>query len=657
MNKKKVLIGVISISVIAIFAITLSLTLFKSDANNEIYQAKTKEKIENQVGGFLTLMLETEAGSGQYQESTSGTWPGDDYEFNGTLSACQNGGELSWDSSTNSVKLLANSSDACYVYFDKKVTLASVCNPDENLSECIINYYNATGDMDNGLYYHTSSLANSAGDNSYRYAGANPNNYVCFGDDCSSEDNLYRIIGIFDDEVKLIKNTSIGDYYWIGSSSNTNNNTWSSSTLNTNTLNGTYLAGLDNNSWSSMITTNAWKVEGLSEANGESTPQIAYNYEVGSNSSSTTYSAKIGLMYVSDYGYAASSAYWSTNLESYNSAIDNNWMYIGDLEWTISRVSNTLSNVFFVYSDAGIYYFGIPALNEFAIRPVFYLKENVTYVTGDGSKENPIQIDYKQTLAEYVISQYTGTDGDNGLYYHDADLENGAGDNSYRYTGANPNNYVCFGSDASTCPSDNLYRIIGVFDGEVKLIKNISYGRYRWSGSSSNRSNTWSSSTLNTSTLNGTYLAGLNNNSWSSMITTHTWKVGGMSSSNGTGTPQTAYNYEVGANSSSTTYNAKIGLMYVSDYGFAASNTYWSTNLGSYNSASSNNWLYLGSHEWTISRNWDYSDHAFYVHSGLVHLGDVSSSSYAVRPVFYLNSNVQYSSGSGTSSDPVRIVI
>ena len=43
-------------------------------------------------------------------------------------------------------------------------------------------------------------------------------------------------------------------------------------------------------------------------------------------------------------------------------------------------------------------------------------------------------------------------DGENGLYYHDADLANGAEDNSYRYAGANPNNYVCFGSTTTPCP-------------------------------------------------------------------------------------------------------------------------------------------------------------------------------------------------------------
>ena len=88
------------------------------------------------------------------------------------------------------------------------------------------------------------------------------------------------------------------------------------------------------------------------------------------------------------------------------------------------------------------------------------------------------------TLTNYIISTYT--DGSNGLYYHSSSLTNSAADNSYRYSGANPNNYICFGSDAETCPSDNLYRIIGVFDDEVKLIKTTSYGNYAWSSSGIN---------------------------------------------------------------------------------------------------------------------------------------------------------------------------
>ena len=84
---------------------------------------KTKKEVEDNsknnttnVNGFLTLMIEQEDGS--YQKSTSGTWPGEGYEFNNELSACENGGKLYWDSENNIVKLVTSSSDKCYVYFD-----------------------------------------------------------------------------------------------------------------------------------------------------------------------------------------------------------------------------------------------------------------------------------------------------------------------------------------------------------------------------------------------------------------------------------------------------------------------------------------------------------------------------------------------------------
>ena len=71
----------------------------------------------------------------------------------------------------------------------------------------------------------------------------------------------------------------------------------------------------------------------------------------------------------------------------------------------------------------------------------------------------------KVLLVDYVKSLYTGTQGENGIYYHDSNLTNGANDNSYRFAGASSqvNNFVCFGTEESPCPNDNLYRIIGVF--------------------------------------------------------------------------------------------------------------------------------------------------------------------------------------------------
>ena len=266
------------------------------------------------------------------------------------------------------------------------------------------------------------------------------------------------------------------------------------------------------------------------------------------------------------------------------------------------------------------------------------------------------QDELKPTLADWVIEQYAGTQGNNGIYYHDASLANSAQDNSYRYAGANPNNYVCFGSDASTCPAANLYRIIGVFGNEVKIIKNTSYGSYGWN---SGGSNTWNSSTKPDirTTLNTTFLNTLSP-TWQNKIVTHAFKVGGIITSQVRNQPSVVYGYEVGSNSSSTPDSMKIGLMYVSDYGYAASSNYWTTQMNFYNNAINNNWMYLGSTEWTISRSSDYSSYAFYVHED----GDVFIDSRylvgysrAVRPSFYLESSTSYVSGSGSSADPIRV--
>ena len=264
------------------------------------------------------------------------------------------------------------------------------------------------------------------------------------------------------------------------------------------------------------------------------------------------------------------------------------------------------------------------------------------------------------TLGEYVKSQYTETQGKNSLYYHNSSLTNGAGDNSYRYAGASDsvNNYICLGSDEATCPDANLFRIIGVFGNQTKVIRAKSVGDQKWDDTSAD--NTWSSSSLNTY-LNGEYLTSLG--TLADKIATTTWKVGGGSWSNiVTSVPKTAYQYEVGSSASTTTVDKKIGLMYVSDYYYSASPSAWtlvgyneSDETKDYRAATSTNWLYLGSYEWTISRSSDNTNYAFFVDS----IGNVSydyvSDSYGVRPSFNLESSVKYVSGSGSMSDPVRV--
>ena len=290
---------------------------------------------------------------------------------------------------------------------------------------------------------------------------------------------------------------------------------------------------------------------------------------------------------------------------------------------------------------------------------ITYLNLSIDQSTNFGNSMGVnILIKSKFTLADYVISQYTGTQGDNALYYHNSTLTNGAGDNSYRYAGASDsvNNYICLGSDEATCPDANLFRIIGVFGDQTKVIRAKSVGNQKWD---TNGSNTWSSSSLNTY-LNGTYLTSLG--TLADKIATTTWKVGGGSSIYLYDVPTTAYQYEVGSSASTTTYDAKIGLMYVSDYGFAADQSAWtlvgyneSDATKDYRAAKTINWLYSGSYEWTISRYSDDADVAFSVSgAGFVTFSRVTFS-IVVRPSFNLESSVKYVSGSGSMSDPVRV--
>lgn len=256
-------------------------------------------------------------------------------------------------------------------------------------------------------------------------------------------------------------------------------------------------------------------------------------------------------------------------------------------------------------------------------------------------------VEASQTLAEYVISQYNNIQGNNGIYYHNSSLANGAGDNLYRYAGANPNNFVCFGSDEETCPEDNLYRIIGVFGENVKLIKTISVGNMRWASDSQK------------TYLNGEYI--LNLGIYTKNIINTMWKTGGSSPENIKNVvPSVVYQNEIKNPEDVSTNTLQIGLMYVSDYGFAASPSAWTTNLESYNSSliTSVNWLYLGLKEWTITK-------AGVNYSNVYRIDDTGTIIYEysrengktgeIRPTFYLNSNIYYITGSGTYSDPIRI--
>ena len=420
--KKKVIIGIASILLV------ISGCLFAMfNSGNRSYEVITNETEERKMNtNALTMMLETGAGSGEYTVASDNTWPQDGYVFNERLSACENGSALTWDDTTKRVIVEANTVEKCYIYFDvEKPTLAST----------IEDLY--TVDGENGLYLHDGEGtygAQEAGDNSYRFSGANPNNYVCFGPGAESEgtcanDNLYRIIGLFDDDkdgnyqIKLIKSdyttsamlgtdgrdyngaysgptsdykgsmetNTIAAYRWNYSVSSGSNN-WTTSEFNKINLNTNYWNYLGS-TWQNLITPTTWHLGGISST--RDTAKAFYDGErnnAGYGSNPTTYRDEIGLMYVSDYGYAASPDAWATNLGSYNNSTitANNWMYMGLIEWTITPRSSYSNRVFFVsyygFLSADNAYFGYSA------RPVFYLESNVALQGGRGTSSDPYRL-------------------------------------------------------------------------------------------------------------------------------------------------------------------------------------------------------------------------------------------------------------------------
>ena len=493
--------------------ISISTLIFVNNykVNNKINDIP---KEENNKSNLISMMIETDYGTGKYQISESNTWPTEGYKFNKEKSKCENGGELSWNKDANKVVLKGNISDKCYVYFDiyQGPSIADVCSGGENLSECIIK----SKSVDSHLLYHNSSLTNGAGDNSYRYAGGdyeltdkatsagienidspiasstnslvnsycnnkkefvsyqcsknlyytlqydtsttqystyqealnqamkdgylinnNIKNYVCIGseEETCPYDNLYRIIGVFDNKVKLIKadytqlnllgtdgdyvgtykemswtmqfykgkmdNTNIGAYYWNNSAKA---NTWSTGQLNTVNLNKNFLNNIGT-TYSDKIETSTWQVGGNTYDN-LSTVAInkVFQNEITKPKTSTTVSAKVGLMYLSDFAYAASSKYWTLQMKAensvqgadkdYRSAAGSNWMHMGIYEWTITKVTDNTTDAIEIFDNGKIISFVVymDGLGGSPARPVFFLKNSITYSKGTGSISDPIRI-------------------------------------------------------------------------------------------------------------------------------------------------------------------------------------------------------------------------------------------------------------------------
>ena len=335
------------------------------------------------------------------------------------------------------------------------------------------------------------------------------------------------------------------------------------------------------------------------------------------------------------------------------------------------------------------------------------------------------------TAADTIISLYTSaakvTATNNSITYNTApsvslmndrlggtttDLDGG----NIRYYGANPNNYIYFNcSDYSnqTSSTCETWRIIGVFDGKLKLIRGSQIGTYSWDNKntstgaeSANGKNDWTTARLmkllnpsdyytvdsNDNNLgqslyynstSGKCYSGQNNatkdcdftstgikDTTRNMISETIWNIGGWNS-NSVYSNQ-IYEYERGTTVYSgrpTTWKGKIALAYPSDYGYAADlNQCKDKKLYNYynSTCTSNNWMWTiitnngNSGGWLLISHANYSNYTWFVYSG----GSVYNVTYAntcymrmVLPALYLSSDIKIESGDGSESNPYKLSV
>jgi len=256
--------------------------------------------------------------------------------------------------------------------------------------------------------------------NGNRYSGKNPNNYIWFNN------AMWRIIGSIPTKmedgsiqnlVKIIKNESINGLAYDGDDNYTG--AWGHEVTLYNLLNTHFYAdtkealngqastdctayavsgvsncdyreiGILSKSYYGKMVENVYWNTGASD--NEITAELAYNNEIANQ----TVLGKVGLMNISDYGYAADSAYHASLLTSYNTkeVTSTNWLYNGAYEWSLTQYSLEEGAALRVglsgASDIGY------TLNGLQMRPVVYLAPEVYIVNGIGTEDSPYRIGMK----------------------------------------------------------------------------------------------------------------------------------------------------------------------------------------------------------------------------------------------------------------------
>ena len=305
-----------------------------------------------------------------------------------------------------------------------------------------------TGDDGSGVYKvkHSAIPASSSATGSeipavtdYRYYGPNPNNYICLdmeGGSTCPDKHLYRIIGSIYEEnagknlLKVIKATPLTDgtteeFSWDYKSDGTYSNIWSTITSgnysNSLTSGGQLMKLLNSGTWwngtsgsyynksttattvnftnyklsdkaKNYITTSRYYL-GAINTNAVETPAM-YGYERGTLRYNTNrplyWEGKVGLMYPTDYGYAAGNSCVNGTLlyDYYRGCKNEDWLNISNIEqWLMSPYSGSSYYVFLV-NGAGQFSFG-DSYYARAVRPVFYLTSSTTITGGEGTSVAP----------------------------------------------------------------------------------------------------------------------------------------------------------------------------------------------------------------------------------------------------------------------------
>ena len=265
-------------------------------------------------------------------------------------------------------------------------------------------------------------------DQNIRYYGSNPNNYVLFNNE------LWRIIGVFGNNVKLVRSESLASLSWDSSESSVNEgwgvNEWSQADLK-NYLNTMYYGGdttvtcydgqnkkevtcptnkLDETS-KSLIDKHTWNTGAIDyntrtntlafykDERGKQTGKIC-NGGAGCNDTverTTEWTGYIGLPYATDYAYASSESVCETNMQKQDSSNNyicknNNWMQRSTWAWYFSPfVDGSFARYAWCVSGDGVAY-GNRAANSIAVAPSIYLKSNVLIESGNGTSTDPYEL-------------------------------------------------------------------------------------------------------------------------------------------------------------------------------------------------------------------------------------------------------------------------